>query len=258
MPEDEIQLESRLPVRVCTQTGIWGIRPSVRMSDEAKPKSRKLLRRNSFTLIELLVVIAIIGILVSMLLPTLNMARLKAKQIVCKGNLKQINIHFQLYASDFNDYIVPSQNYTTTTWFQTLLALGYFKTPDSQKSQACSTFLTCPSAIGRNSYISFSFGVNVNLGSQVTNGSNPQPGRRYSSIVTPTTTMLLLDVYNSYKADITSADFRHSVNNPTQGDNCISGSVNFLVIDGHADDARYVEIPSVVTQTNYKKWWTGR
>jgi prepilin-type N-terminal cleavage/methylation domain-containing protein/prepilin-type processing-associated H-X9-DG protein len=54
----------------------------------------------AFTLVELLVVIALIALLIAMLLPTLNKAKLAAQSSVCLSNLRQCAMGFQLYAND--------------------------------------------------------------------------------------------------------------------------------------------------------------
>lgn len=59
-----------------------------------------MLRKTKFTLIELLVVLSILGILSSILLPSLTKAREKGRRAVCLSNLKQINIGSVLYGSE--------------------------------------------------------------------------------------------------------------------------------------------------------------
>ncbi|MCM8532272.1 MAG: type II secretion system GspH family protein [Lentisphaeraceae bacterium] len=81
-----------------------------------------------FTLIELLVVVAIIGILASILLPSLQKARVTVKASVCINNLKQLATWGIAYSTDSSETLPTDGNiyrssvsYTeisTNTWFK--------------------------------------------------------------------------------------------------------------------------------------------
>ncbi len=66
-------------------------------------------RKGGFTLLELLTVIAILGLLVSILLPSLSAARRGAKANVCISHLKLIGNAFVIYFSDNGDAFPPLQ-----------------------------------------------------------------------------------------------------------------------------------------------------
>lgn len=88
-------------------------------------------RRAGFSLVELLVVIAIIGMLTSLLLPAVQMARESARKITCGNHLKQLSLALQSFHSARNalpagvcnsnpDASVPTTLYdlrTPDTWF---------------------------------------------------------------------------------------------------------------------------------------------
>ena len=58
---------------------------------------RSQKRRKGFTLIELLVVIAILALLISILVPAVNRARILARRLVCATNLRGFNTTIALH-----------------------------------------------------------------------------------------------------------------------------------------------------------------
>lgn len=115
-----------------------------------------------FTLIELLVVVAIIGILVSMLLPSLARARAIATFAVCKSNSKQIALGFVMYANDNAGWVAPPHQgplATNLVWTEHTIFPKYI---DSQAVFKCPADST-PKSYGPNGGATYKTGL-VNYG----------------------------------------------------------------------------------------------
>ena len=77
-----------------------------------------------FTLVELLVVISIIGLLMSILLPSLSRARGQARAVVCTNNLRQLGFAFACYADDYDGYAMPTVGQSYRYWWGKIVVDG--------------------------------------------------------------------------------------------------------------------------------------
>ncbi|MCF7854479.1 MAG: type II secretion system GspH family protein [Candidatus Pacebacteria bacterium] len=84
-------------------------------------------KRSVFTLIELLVVIAIIAVLASLLLPALQTARERGRQVACMNQLRQLDLISREYSADHDGWMICLEDYPDldTWWFDQLILLGY-------------------------------------------------------------------------------------------------------------------------------------
>ena len=114
-------------------------------------KIRRPSPRLAFTLIELLVVIAIIAILAAILFPVFAQAKSAAKKTACLSGQKQIGTALVMYATDYDDMMVPGTLQQGTSfsfsYFEGMLQ-PYIKNADIWKCPAASHSGTLQRSIG--------------------------------------------------------------------------------------------------------------
>ena len=116
-------------------------------------------RRTAFTLVELLVVVGIVGLLVSILLPTLASARRGARDVACKANLKTMMQAQMLYANANRVLAGPSLGGPEAEQWMPRLRSQLDESPDLLAEWSDVAF--CPEQdrgeVGHNAYL---YGIN--------------------------------------------------------------------------------------------------
>lgn len=153
---------------------------------ECVPVSKK------FTLIELLVIIAIIGILASLLLPSLSNSREKTMQAVCLSNQRQIGIAVIAYANENSNFgPMHEENGNNQRWHHRLTP-GYLP---SGPYEGTSDVQQCPSAFDISTHWQSSISINIKICGD--------PDIAFLSplsvlTATPDETMMLIDSYKNW------------------------------------------------------------
>jgi prepilin-type N-terminal cleavage/methylation domain-containing protein/prepilin-type processing-associated H-X9-DG protein len=148
---------------------------------------QKKKTKKYFTLIELLIVIAIIGILASMLLPALSVAREVAKEAACKNNLKQAGLGMIYYIENYNQYL-PYYSHTDGQWYDHVVReLGDDKLMNDPSTDGVRQIFKCPSQ-----KIPFAWDTEIRYGYNYLYLSRPER-QRMTSAKHPDTTIAIAD-----------------------------------------------------------------
>jgi prepilin-type N-terminal cleavage/methylation domain-containing protein/prepilin-type processing-associated H-X9-DG protein len=221
-----------------------------------------------FTLIELLVTIAIIAILASMLLPSLNKARGKARMISCLNNMKQISLANNNYSDENNDWFVRSripESADGRNWPWVLTTNKYVKqvsgtiAPGGIYLNPAGTFV-CPSETAKvplasnDLFAGSHFGFNVFLNDT---DFGALCWQKRGNVKTPSQRIMLGD--SAFNAELVPGEPSRMINpNNTEASvpNRHNRNVNLTYVDGHGDQKKMSDV-FLIFVPNGDNWTTN-
>jgi prepilin-type N-terminal cleavage/methylation domain-containing protein/prepilin-type processing-associated H-X9-DG protein len=219
------------------------------------------MHKKSFTLIELLVVVAIIGILASLLLPSLGKARENARSTSCKNKLKQIHLALYMYAEDNNDY-APGDSQSNPAydyWQQTLEGSGYVNYDYEDKN----SIYVCPTlGSSLNGAWSSNYALNFRFVRGRGDGTSylPDPDNfgylHKMESIHSSSTMLIMDGDDNFRMMLPGA-LTDEGDMYTDNSHIIRhlGKTNVTFLDGHTETMTPTQLLSKGTQGINEDFW---
>ena len=225
---------------------------------QSKIQNRKsqTANRSAFTLVELLVVIAIIGILISMVMPSLRGAQESARQVGCAAHQRQFGLLFALFASDYNGYILGSRRehldwpffsgartypWSNSFGFQRILGALYCQHPGYAPGRRPQGIWGCPSSRATFSDGSAGWSDYGQNNWLVKGEDNKQRPIRYSQVQSPSETMQMMDARDLTWPGIWLAGSEAYTTGQISDRH--NGMANVLYCDGSVRRVKQLDIP---------------
>lgn len=227
------------------------------------------MKNKNFTLLELLIVIAIIGILITLLMPSLSKAREAAKVAVCMSNQKQLATVLIMGINDYDGHFMPALDENQINWVKRVEGIMKGTEPPSdytfrQNNSAPDRIWYCPSyevdssLLGVSGWVHYGYNNSSEVGGAGSGRRDDDGNKTFgasgglvASIEKPVDTMMLGDSVHwagdrgIWEMSFVTYSFRHH----------FGKSMNFLFVDGHIENLK----ASVLTtdRTNLDKLKNG-
>ncbi|MCM8538436.1 MAG: prepilin-type N-terminal cleavage/methylation domain-containing protein [Lentisphaeraceae bacterium] len=189
-----------------------------------------------FTLIELLVVVAIIGILMSILMPSVSKALAKSRSAVCKNNLKSVGIANFLYMDNNNGWFNPNQpvaNVSDYRWARNVEFRSYLGWDSESSNSMIPNSGACPDSRSKGVDITATAVKDLRTyGPFAIYGSKSYRGVRDGWIQSTSSMGYAGDVWGGWQFSMDGYDPRHN------------NSVNIVFYDGHVESGSHSAIGS--------------